>query len=95
MPSKAAAEAAVNLRQLNERSREIFKRRTGDSFDPYTAAENAADIPVRLILNRQRAARLVQQKAENDAYPGLAEVIDRLIGVSWKRERLGQHEGRL
>ena len=77
------------------RSREIFKRRTGTTFDPYTAADNAADIPIRLILNYQRAARLVEQKARDSSYPGLAEIIDRLIAVSWKRERLGGHDAEL
>jgi hypothetical protein len=77
------------------RSREIFKRRTGSTFDPYTAAENAADIPIRFILHYQRAARLVGQKAQDGTYPGLAEIIDRLISVSWKRERLGGYDSEL
>ena len=60
------------------RTREDFRSRTGLTFDPLGAAESAASLTVGLLLNPERAARLVQQPS-----PNLGETIDRLIGVTW------------
>ncbi|MCC6394936.1 MAG: hypothetical protein IT167_30365 [Bryobacterales bacterium] len=38
-----------------------------------------------LLLNAERAGRLVQYSARDSANPGLGEVVDRLIGATWKR----------
>ena len=64
------------------RTREDFHNRTGLTFDPIGAAESAASLTVGLILNPQRAARLVQYHAEDPNSPGLTEVIDRLMAVT-------------
>jgi hypothetical protein len=64
------------------RTREDFHNRTGLTFDPIGAAESAASLTVGLILNAQRAARLVQYHAEDPNSPGLAEVIDKLMRVT-------------
>jgi hypothetical protein len=69
------------------RSREIFERRTGSNFDPLTAAENVADMVVRMILQSDRAARLVEHNSRLGLKPSLAEVIDRLFDVTWKAYR--------
>src|SRR5258708_2835385 len=69
------------------RTREDFHNRTGLTFDPIGAAESAASLTVGLILNPQRAARLVQYHSEDPNSPGLAEVIDKLTAVTL-RERL-------
>ena len=61
------------------RTREDFRGRTGIIFDPLGAAESAANLTVGLLLNPERAARLVQQTT-----PNLGETIDRLIGATWK-----------
>ncbi|MEO8025174.1 MAG: zinc-dependent metalloprotease [Bryobacteraceae bacterium] len=66
------------------RTREDFRARTGLTFDPLGAAESAADLTARLILNPERAARLVQYHARDASVPGLGEVIDRLVGATWK-----------
>jgi hypothetical protein len=66
------------------RSREDFRSRTGLTFDPVGAAESAADMTINLLLNPERAARLVQYHAEDQSEPSLAEVIDKLIGATWK-----------
>ncbi len=68
----------------SNRPREVFERRTGFTFDPLSAAEATAHITVRLMLNRERAARLVEYHARDDSYPGLAEVFDKLIQSTWK-----------
>jgi hypothetical protein len=68
----------------SNRPREVFERRTGFTFDPLSAAEATAHITVRLMLNPERAARLVEYHARDDSYPGLAEVFDKLIQSTWK-----------
>jgi hypothetical protein len=65
------------------RTHETFPAHTGLTFDPLAGAEAAADMSVSLILNPQRAARLVQYHAENAANPGLDEVIQTLLAATW------------
>lgn len=66
------------------RTREDFRARTGLTFDPVGAAESAAGMTVGLILNAERAARLVEHHAADEAQPSLDEVIERLTGATWK-----------
>ena len=68
------------------RTQEDFHNRTGLTFDPVGAAEAAAGITVGLILHPQRAARLVQYHSEDASLPGLGDVIDRLLGATWKAQ---------
>lgn len=68
-----------------DRTREHFPSRTGLTFDPLSAAETAAGHTLRLLLNPERAARLVQYHARDARNPSLAEVIDRLVAATWKR----------
>jgi hypothetical protein len=68
-----------------DRTREYFPSRTGLTFDPLAAAESAAAQTVRLVLNPERAARLIQYHARDARNPGLDEVIDRLLAATWKR----------
>jgi len=59
--------------------RELFARRTGITFDPLAPAEAAASLSVSVLLEPQRAARLVAQKALDPQLPGLDTVLDRLV----------------
>ncbi|MDP8980768.1 MAG: zinc-dependent metalloprotease [Acidobacteriota bacterium] len=68
------------------KTREDFKNRTGLTFDPIGAAESAAGISAGLILNPDRAARLVEHHAEDPGAPGLDEVVDKVIAATWKAE---------
>jgi Met-zincin/Domain of unknown function (DUF5117) len=68
------------------RDRELFPNRTGGTFDPLSAAEAAADITARLLLNPQRMARLLEYHARDERYPGPVEVIDSLLMNTWKNE---------
>lgn len=68
------------------RTRENFPNRTGVTFDPVSAAETAASLTIGLILHPERAARLVQYHAEDPALPAFEDVVDRLIGATWKAE---------
>jgi hypothetical protein len=66
------------------RTQETFPAQTGLTFDPIAGAEAAADMTVSLLLNPQRAARLVQYHAQNASNPGLPQVIDALLNATWR-----------
>jgi hypothetical protein len=53
------------------------------TFDPIAGAQAAAELTIGLILNPQRAARLVEYHSRDAANPGLEEVIDTLIHATW------------
>ena len=55
---------------------ETLPARTEPAFDPFTAAETAADLSFRALLNPARAERLVAQNALDPAMPSLSEVVD-------------------
>ncbi len=65
------------------RTRETFPYRTGLTFDPLAGAEAASNLTVSLLLNPERAARLVQYHAQSADNPGLDEVTAKLIGATW------------
>ncbi|MFN8356540.1 MAG: zinc-dependent metalloprotease [Spirosomataceae bacterium] len=64
-------------------NRELFKKRTGLAFDPMAAAEAAADFPLSLLLNAERANRMVEYKARNGSL-GLDEALSTMIDKIWK-----------
>ena len=68
------------------RTREDFRGKTGVTFDALAPARAAAQLTVSQILNPERAARLMEYHAENAEYPGLNEVIEDLVGSTWKAE---------
>jgi hypothetical protein len=82
-PSELALPSAV-LNSLPPRPsgyamhRELFPRSTGMAFDPLAPAVVAADLVIGQLLDAQRAARLVAQRALDSTLPGLDTVIDRL-----------------
>ena len=59
--------------------RELFPRYTGPVFDAVSPAVVAADHTVSQLLDPERAARLVEQKALDPSLPGLDDVLERLI----------------
>ncbi|MEX1184765.1 MAG: zinc-dependent metalloprotease [Gemmatimonadota bacterium] len=54
---------------------ELFSRSTGVVFDAVAPAASAADMTLSLLLNEERAARLVQQNALDPSLPGLGDVL--------------------
>ncbi len=62
---------------------EIFTKRTDPVLDPIGMAATAADMTVRLILQPQRMARLVDFHSRDSSYPGLQRVLDRLLDATW------------
>ncbi len=75
------------------RGREQLPSRAGPAFDPVAAAEMAADLAFGLILDGARATRLLDHAARDGAQPGLASVIDRLVGATWRADPLPGLEG--
>ncbi len=66
---------------------EIFPRATGLLFDPLTAADVAADFTASLIFHPERMARLVEYGSRSDEYPGLDDVVDRVLEKTWAAPR--------
>jgi predicted Zn-dependent protease len=66
------------------RTRELFKSRTGLTFDPMAAAESTVGTTLAFMLQPERAARLVQYQARDNTQPGLIPVLDKLIAQTWK-----------
>jgi Met-zincin/Domain of unknown function (DUF5117) len=77
------------------RTRETFPSNTGVTFDPLAGAEAAANLTIGLILNPERAARLVQYHAEDANNPGLHEVIDTLLAATWQKPDAAGLEGQV
>ena len=64
------------------RTRELFPRYTGATFDAITPAVVVAEQVTSMLLTPDRAARLIEQRALNAALPGLEQVIDALFGAT-------------
>ncbi|MCK0124181.1 zinc-dependent metalloprotease [Gelidibacter sp. F2691] len=65
------------------KTRESFSGKTGVSFDALSAPATASDMVLELLLNPQRANRLVQQKSLDPKQLGLEEVFQQLIKNSF------------
>ncbi|MBO0952382.1 zinc-dependent metalloprotease [Fibrella forsythiae] len=72
---------------IDANPREVFKRHTGLTFDPMGPPEAAANLTLRLLLNPERCARLLNQKALNPAMPGLSDLLTGLIGITFEPMR--------
>ena len=77
---------------LYEATREDFHSRTQITFDSMAPVEAAADMAIALLLNPERATRLVDYHSRDAKNPGLDEVIDRLITATWKTPHAAIHE---
>ena len=75
-----------------EPTREDFHSRTQITFDSMAPVEAAADMAVAMLLNAERATRLVDYHSRDAKNPGLDEVIDRLITATWKTPRQALRE---
>jgi hypothetical protein len=62
--------------------RELFPRYTGSTFDAVSPAVVAADLTLSQLLDPERAARLVEQKALDPTLPGLDDVLERLVAAA-------------
>jgi Met-zincin/Domain of unknown function (DUF5117) len=69
-----------------EYTRELFKRRTGLSFDALAAAESAADLPLSFLFNPYRLNRMAQNQALYNGL-GIEEMMNILLNKTWKAPR--------
>jgi hypothetical protein len=67
---------------------ELFGSRTRPAFDELGAARTLAQMVMDLVLQRDRAARLVQFASRGPAPLTLGETIDSLTAASWGRRTL-------
>jgi hypothetical protein len=63
---------------------ENFEGHTGPTFDPIAVAEAAANNTLSYLLDRERAARLIEFQARDAHQPGLIPVLNKLIDKTWK-----------
>jgi hypothetical protein len=75
--------------------RELFPRYTGQVFDVITPAIVAARHTVSTLLQPQRAARLVEQRALDPALPGLEEVLDELLTTVQRARATSPYEAEI
>ena len=66
------------------RSRELFPRWTGPTFDAITPAVVGAEHTVSFLLDPGRAARLVEQRALDASLPGFADVVAALVKTTFE-----------
>ncbi len=63
---------------LIQSTRELFDRWTGITFDPLAPGATIANVTFDLLLDQERAARLVAQQAVDATLPGFGDVLKRL-----------------
>lgn len=66
-------------------TRELFSGRTGPSLDAMSIAQSSANMTLGLLLNPERANRLVEYGARANNL-SLQETIDALLTVTWGKE---------
>jgi hypothetical protein len=74
------------------RHRELFNSRTGLTFDAMAGVESAADMSASLLLQPERAARLMEYNARNAEQPSFNYVLDKLIDATFKAPAKGAYQ---
>ncbi len=77
------------------RTREDFRIRTQPTFDALAPAEAVTDHVSGFLLNQERAARLVEFHARDAHYPGLIEVVDKVLAATWKAPVAAGYHGEI
>ncbi len=77
------------------RSRELFPRYTGLMFDKITPAVTVSDMTVSAMLAPDRAARLVEQHAIDPGLPGLEEIVDSILSVTFNAQTANPYEAEI
>jgi hypothetical protein len=70
-------------------TRELFRGRTGLTFDSLAPAEASAAATVRLLLHPERAARLVEYHGRDARLPSLEMVLDRVLAMTAQPGEVG------
>jgi len=64
--------------------RENFSRRTSPAFDALAPAEAVAEIVTNLLLQPERAQRMIEYHALDAGNPGFDELVSDLLAATWK-----------
>lgn len=64
-------------------TRETFARHTGKTFDPIAPARSAVSLTLDVLLDHQRAARMVAAHARQAELPGFDELVSSLMAATW------------
>jgi hypothetical protein len=72
-----------------DRTRESFPSHTGLTFDPIAAAESSADLTLALLLNPERASRLIEYHMRVPASPALRSVLEAISKTTAERPEAG------
>jgi Met-zincin/Domain of unknown function (DUF5117) len=73
--------------------RENFSRRTSPAFDALAPAEAAAEIVANLLLEPERAQRMIEHHALDSANPDFAELVNDLLAATWKAQPSSAYNG--
>ena len=73
------------------RTRESFKSDTGPTFDALGAAATASDMTLGLLLNPERANRLVENHALDKDQPGFDDMLKQLEKATLKNKPSGDY----
>ena len=76
------------------KSRETFPTGTGVIFEPIGAAQSAATLSLDVLLNEERAARMVSSNARART-PGFAELASELLEATWLTPHRSGIEGEI
>ncbi|MEH0153827.1 zinc-dependent metalloprotease [Limibacter armeniacum] len=68
------------------KTREHFGSHTGLTFDPIAAAESSVNHCLSLLLNGQRATRLIQHHAMDKTQPSLLDITNTLLDATIKMD---------
>ena len=74
-------------------SQENFARRTDPAFDALAPAEAHSEIVMNLLLEPNRAERMLEYHARDASYPGFAELVDDLLNATWKAQPKTGYDG--
>jgi hypothetical protein len=75
--------------------RELFPRYTGGSFDAISPAVVAADLTLGYLLDAQRAARLVEQKALDATLPGFDDLLNDILRATFDAQTSSPYEAEI
>jgi len=64
--------------------RENFSRRTSPAFDALAPAEAAAEIVANVLLQPERAQRMIEYHALDAGNPGFDELVGDVLSATWK-----------
>ncbi len=76
-------------------SRETFPGNTGVTFDSIGAAESAVALVLEVLLEPDRAARMIDSSSRQANLPGFGKLTESLVAATWRANRLSGRDGEL